>query len=253
MASKWNKGLSNLFRQPAEIETMAAVITCPECNKKFKGKEELQGKKIRCPFCKEPFVVEEELEEAEEVTVPPGAAKAKAAARKPAEKAPPAPPAKPAPASAAAKGGDDDEEGGSNPYGITHLDIAPRCPNCANEMESEQAVICLYCGYNTLTRKWGNTKKVWQLTFRDYLLHLLPGLLAATGVMLMIAGVIYYCLVLPNTPKWEWLDMLTDHESTRLWIASIALFICWGLGFFAVNRLVMNPKPPDKVKGVGRG
>src|SRR5262245_44499307 len=119
------------------------VITCPECQKQFKGKGDLQGKKIRCPFCREPFtvpVVEEERPAA------------KPAAKKPAAKA--------AAKSASAKqmAGDDDDN--PNPYGITQLDIAPRCPNCANEMESEEAVICLYCGYNTLTRTWGKTDKV---------------------------------------------------------------------------------------------
>ena len=34
-----------------------SVITCPECTKKFKGKSDLQGKKIKCPFCAKPFVV----------------------------------------------------------------------------------------------------------------------------------------------------------------------------------------------------
>jgi len=215
----------------------SAIITCPECKKKFKGKDDLQGKKIRCPFCKEPFVVEVD----EEATIPPGAG-AKSA-KKPAEKTPP----KPVPAA----GGDDDDDEfgqGSNPYGITKLDLAPRCPNCANEMESEEAVVCLFCGYNTLSRTWGKTKKVIELTFRDYFMHLLPGLLAVLGVLLFIAGTIYYCLVLPNMKKWGWLEMITDHESTRLWIASLILFICWGLGYFAFNRIVLNTKPPDKLK-----
>src|SRR5215831_3107456 len=37
-----------------------SVITCPECRKKFKGRADLQGKKIRCPFCTKPFVVPHE-------------------------------------------------------------------------------------------------------------------------------------------------------------------------------------------------
>ena len=35
----------------------AVVVACPECEKKFKPKGDVQGKKIKCPFCKEPFVV----------------------------------------------------------------------------------------------------------------------------------------------------------------------------------------------------
>jgi hypothetical protein len=192
------------------------IITCPACKKKFKGKDDLQGKKIRCPFCKEPFVVAVD----EEATIPPS------------------------------RGEDTDDEfdTGSNPYGITKLDLAPRCPNCANEMESETAVVCLFCGYNTLTRTWGKTAKVVELAFGDYLKHLLPGLIALLLVFMLIAGVIYYCMVLPTMKKWAWVDMVTDHESTRLWIAAIALGMTWGFGYFAFNRLILHTKPPDKVK-----
>ena len=45
-----------------------------------------------------------------------------------------------------------DDEEDANPYGVTALDTAPRCPDCANEMESEDAIICLHCGYNSRTR-----------------------------------------------------------------------------------------------------
>jgi hypothetical protein len=201
-----------------------AIIACPECKRKFKGKKELQGKKIRCPFCKEPFVVKRlAVDEVEAATVPPGGAKA-------------------------GTNDDDEFEQGSNPYGITELDLAPRCPNCANEMESEEAVVCLFCGYNTLTRAWGKTAKVIELTFRDYFMHLLPALVGVLLIILLIAGVIYYCLVLPGMKKWSWLDLVTDHESTRLWIAAIVLAIIWGFGYFAFNRIVLNTKPPDKVK-----
>jgi hypothetical protein len=202
------------------------IIACPECKKKFKGKDDLLGKKIRCPFCKKPFVVEE---------ASTGGGKAD---KKVAETA-----------TVAAAGETDDEfEEGSNPYGVTQLDLAPRCPNCANEMESEEAVVCLFCGYNTLTRAWGKTAKVLELTFRDYFLHLLPGLLSVLLIVLLIAGVVYYCLVLPDVKKWGWLEFVTDHESTRMWISAIVLGITWGFGYFAFNRLILHTKPPDKVK-----
>src|SRR5579864_2485051 len=100
---------------------MATLITCPECRKKFKGKGDLQGKKIRCPFCKAPFTVPEMGEAAPSK---PAAKPAKAA------KAAPKPPAFPG-----------EEDDNPNPYGVTELDLAPRCPNCANEMESEEAVV----------------------------------------------------------------------------------------------------------------
>src|SRR6516164_9291454 len=160
------------------------VITCPECSKQFKGKGDLQGKKIRCPFCREPFTVPE----AEEEKPAP-----KPAAKKPAAKAGIKAASKSAPTKPTA--GEDDDN--PNPYGITKLDIAPRCPNCANEMESEEAVICLYCGYNTLTRTWGKTDKVIEMTGGEHFMWLLPGLACALAIFLMVIFLILYCLVLP--------------------------------------------------------
>ena len=132
----------------------APIITCPACTKKFKGKEGIEGKRIKCPLCATPFVV-------------PGK---------------PAPQAK---AGAAAVSGEDgeimlkEEEPGpqvqaqqqdqrtgwnpededANPYDLGEFDERVRCPNCAKLMESEKAVICIYCGYNTMTREWGKTTK----------------------------------------------------------------------------------------------
>src|SRR2546421_8696495 len=44
-------------------------ITCPSCAKKFKSKADLRGKRIRCPFCSESFIVPldmlEEVDEAD--------------------------------------------------------------------------------------------------------------------------------------------------------------------------------------------
>src|SRR5262245_6902140 len=41
----------------ARSSMASAVITCPKCVKKFKGRDDLAGKKIKCPFCAHPFVV----------------------------------------------------------------------------------------------------------------------------------------------------------------------------------------------------
>jgi len=206
------------------------VITCPECNKQFKGKGDLQGKKIRCPFCREPFTVP--VSEEEKPAPKP-------AAKKPAAKA--------AAKSPAAKAMAEDDEDNPNPYGVTELDLAPRCPNCANEMESEEAVVCLYCGYNTLTRTWGKTAKVIEMTGGEHFMWLLPGLACALAIFLMVIFLILYCLVLPYYSRGEWYEF-SDHESLRMWTTTIMLSIMWGLGYFAFNRLVLNPKPPDKVK-----
>src|SRR5262245_54886849 len=123
----------------------AAIITCPECTKRFKGKASLAGKKIKCPFCKEAFVVPKDI--ASSATGVTAMAPAKEE-RKPIRF--------------------DDEDDNPDPYAVTALDIAPRCPNCANLMADEKAFICLYCGYNTLTRTWGKTEKVVGFVPGDY-------------------------------------------------------------------------------------
>ena len=207
------------------------IITCPKCEKQFKGKGNLAGKKIRCPFCKEPFTVPETEEEP---------------ASKPAAKKPAAKPAAKAPAAKKSMADDDDDDN-PNPYGVTKLDLAPRCPNCANEMQSEEAVICLFCGYNTLTRTWGKTEKVIAMTGSEHFLWLLPGLICVTTILLLIVFLIVYCLVLPYYSQGQWYEF-SDHESMHMWFSAIFLSVMWGLGYFAFSRLVLNPKPPDKVK-----
>src|SRR5689334_11651000 len=36
-----------------------SIITCPKCTKKFKGREELIGRKVRCPSCGHGFIVQD--------------------------------------------------------------------------------------------------------------------------------------------------------------------------------------------------
>ena len=199
------------------------VITCPECTKKFKTKTDVAGKKIRCPNCQKIFAVP---------PAPPDAEAVQAAA--------------PISGSSAVPGRatwDDDED--DNPYVVKEQDLKPRCPNCANEMADKNATICLYCGYNTLTREWGKTEKVIGHTAGDYVKHLLPGFFSFAFVVLVACALMYYCVVSPiqfRGNKWlEW----TDHESLRMWSTFIAMFIMWGAGYFAYKRLLIEPKPPD--------
>jgi DNA-directed RNA polymerase subunit RPC12/RpoP len=205
----------------------STVIACPECQKKFKGREELEGKKVKCPACGHPFIVK---------TGGPG---------KP-DSAPP-PPAAP---KAAKKLWDEEEDQDSNPYGVTHLDLAARCPHCANLMASEDAVICLYCGYNTQTRQLGSTKKTIQHTGGERFLWLLPGLACVAGIIFLINVAIFYCLALPGLlDKTSWAEDVFDAESTRLWLAVLpSLAMMWGLGYFGFKRLVLEPTPPEKEK-----
>ena len=176
------------------------------------------------------------------------AASAAAAKGKPAGKGrPPAPQA--AKAGASPPVDDEDEYGGqANPYGVTDLDLAPRCPHCANEMESEDAIICLHCGYNTETREIGHTTTVVAITGGEHFMWLLPGLLSGLGVVFLGVSCLFFSVMLPMilSPK-SWLTFL-DHESMRMWMALICLAGMSGMGRFAYKRLIMEPKPMEKKK-----
>jgi predicted Zn finger-like uncharacterized protein len=205
---------------------VSMVISCPECKKKFKGKEGLEGKTVRCPSCKHSFVVKGIAEEA--------AAPSKKAA--------------PAAGEKKTKVEWTEEDENSNPYGVTDLDITPRCPHCANPLESEKAVICLYCGYNTHTRESGGVKKTFANTGQEHFLWLLPGLLCALAILIFINALIYLCLYVPELLDRDSWVIMFDHESIRLWSVVFSLFIMWGMGFFAFRRLILHPLPPEKVK-----
>ena len=123
-------------------------IRCPECNGKFKATRDKEGKKIRCPLCNEPFRVSAMMMSVPKVAKEVGIK----TAAKAAGTAPPAPPK--APPSAA---DDDDSDDDGNPYGMIEVKVAPRCPSCAKELRSEKDVVCVYCGYNNLTREIGET------------------------------------------------------------------------------------------------
>jgi hypothetical protein len=227
------------------------VISCPACQKKFKGRSDLQGKKVRCPSCQHTFLVEamatdqvgadEQPAKARAATVaPPKPPPMPKAPTKPAAKPkPPPPPSKPV--------DDDDEEGGENPYGVTELDLAPRCPHCAEEMESADAVICLFCGYNTLTREIGHTSTVIAATGGEQFMWLLPGILNALSVVFLTVFCLWFSLALPEMSKGTKVAFL-DHESMRMWATLIALAGMWPAGFFAYKRLIMEPRPPEKKK-----
>jgi hypothetical protein len=227
----------------------APIITCPACTKKFKGKEGLEGKRIKCPLCATPFVV------------PGGAAEqVKAGAPEPKVKK---------------SGGDlpiklQEEEGtapaaqkpqqrvtwdaaddNKDPYKLGDFDLRSRCPNCANLMASEDAVICVFCGYNTQTREWGQTVKAVAVTPGQHFLHLLPGLIFALMLVIFTYGLLFFCLELPRFVlgvSWaEWLD----HESVRMWIIGISLAFMWAFATIAYRRLLINPKPKEREKQVG--
>ena len=212
----------------------APVISCPECHKKFKSKADVGGKKIRCPFCKE-------------VIVAAGAVASTAIQAKGKGVAVPSKaddPDAPIPVLGLSKPAENEEEN-DNPYGVTHLDLSPRCPNCANEMESADAIVCLHCGYNTMTREWGKTEKTIATSGGRHFLHLLPAILAILFVIFQTASMLYYCLVMPYHVAGTFMAW-TDHESMRMYTVMFTMLDIWPLGYYAYRRIVLNPKPMEK-------
>jgi predicted Zn finger-like uncharacterized protein len=240
----------------------AATITCPECHKTFKGKVELDGKKVRCPRCQEVFKVQ--MGETLKVDLG-GAQEREAIKAAPAKKSRPAPlpesepdavPPPPEPVATAkppapppAPGLDLDlqDEDNPNPYGVTTIDLRPRCPNCANPLEDDEAVVCLHCGYNTQTRAAVRLKKTVETTHGDRFSWLMPGFISAGGMLLLILLLLFYCVTMPDILG----DSFLVSESVRMWLTLILLAVMWPLGRYATNRLVFNPTPPEKVKSEG--
>lgn len=217
----------------------APIITCPACTKKFRGKEGITGKRIKCPLCATPFVVSEAVAaqakvdaDAESGDGPGFQLKAEEATAKPLKKE---------------RVTWDKEDENSNPYALGQFEDFPRCPNCANRLDHAKAVICLHCGYNTQTREWGKTVKTMGVTGAQHVAHLLPGIFFLIMLMLFIYGILFFALSLPplvvNT--WAW---FFDHESMRMWIIGLLLLFMWAFGMLAFRRLVINPKPKEKEK-----
>lgn len=219
---------------------MAATVTltCPECDKQIKAPAAVLGKKIRCKDCGATFAATAPEDEEDQ-------GKSKTPAKKPV-KGPgkPPPPKKGAPAkpAKAGKSGEDDD---ANPYGVTTDNLANRCPDCANEMESEDAVVCLHCGYNTMTRTKARTRKVQEQTGGDIFLWLLPGIACVIVILILLTFDIVYCVMIE---RWidpdAWYSFLAS-LGTKIWLVVPSLFFVFFLGRFAVKRLIIDNKPPE--------
>jgi DNA-directed RNA polymerase subunit RPC12/RpoP len=207
------------------------LITCPECKKQVKGPATLVGKKVRCKACDHTFMV----------TAAP-TQKAVPQAKSTKTKAP-----------ATAEDLDSDERE-KNPYQITDVSLTYRCPQCAAEMPSQDAIICLNCGYNTQTRQRMRTIKTYAHTPLDWILWLAPGVLCVIAVVL-VAGFIVFLWVPVGLPtvhaknKDAWWSCENDlFNYQQIWGSFIAALGGWVALKFAFKRLVLHPRPPEKYK-----
>jgi hypothetical protein len=215
------------------------LLVCPKCGKQIKAPENALGKKVRCKFCQAAFVA----------STGGGKAPPAKSAKPPAGKGSAKPPAakdtnKPARLRL------DDEDDDPNPYILQDMSLAPRCPDCANEVEEGQ-VICLSCGYNLRTREKAKTRKVYDQTFMDYFLWLLPGIACALSVFILIGFNIWYLMKIDEVVSWEndsfFLGMWTI-RGIKLWVVIMSLGLIWFAGKFAVKRLIFHPRPPEVEK-----
>lgn len=213
------------------------AVTCPKCDKKFKPKAEVKGKKIKCPYCLHAFAVPGGKEEKD---AKPAKVKASEAKAKP-EEPKPAAPVEP---EAAEKPPVDSFESDPDPYGVKTQDLTPRCPVCATEMASANAIICLKCGYNTLTRVMGKTEKTLGVTTQQHFMHLLPALGAAGFTFFAVVFLLYYALVSPFHVEKTMFEF-TDTEAIRMWTTVIFLGWIWGAGSFCFKKFFEEPMPDE--------
>lgn len=210
---------------------MAATIavTCPECHKQINAPAELAGKKIRCKGCEHVFTVK-----APPAARPDPKAKAKA-------KTKPQAPARARPA------GEDQED---NPYGVNETELPPRCPHCAADLDTRDAVLCLNCGYNLQTREFMRTKKVVERTAGDWILWLLPAILSVVVALAIIGFDIFYIFFVepPTDADWEAsaFKWIVKWGGIKIWVVIFTLIGLFQALRFAIRRLVFNPVPPEK-------
>jgi DNA-directed RNA polymerase subunit RPC12/RpoP len=191
----------------------APIIVCPECEKKFRAKADLSGKKIKCPFCSESFVVPIKDEKAD----------------------------KNAPVALAA--GDDEDS--IDPYGVTTVDLVPRCPNCTQEMGAHE-IVCLACGYNTMTRAWGKTTKTIGVTHQRQIVYLLPALGAAAFSLFFI---LFWLVMYIFLPDWvagkDWWWTMCATEACNLCVGIPFFFLFWWAGMYCFQKFIEKPIPDE--------
>jgi predicted Zn finger-like uncharacterized protein len=207
---------------------MATLITsCPECKKQIKVPAEIAGKKIKCKACGTIFV-------ATSTAVRP-------APSRPGGEAKPKQPETYKPV--------DDDDGDGKPYDVTEIDLTPRCPYCAHEFEEEDQVICLNCGYNTVTRQMGKIRRIRDITGWDWFWWLLPAILCVLLFFICLFGAIDHLtwFLFKEELTAEMDPMVKPCISCwHLWLSIFCIWIMYLTGKYSIKRLIFHPKPPEE-------
>lgn len=228
------------------MATSGIRITCPDCQQQMTVPDSVRGKKVRCKGCGGVVPV-------------PGAPIKDTRVR-----------TEQAQAKAAASAAEEEATIAKNPYGVTEMSLAPRCPHCAYELEPPDARICLHCGYDMIQRNRQPSIKTYERTFGDWSLWLLPGIGCLLAFFAIIGFCIYYHYYLPSDLFSRWdqnysaargdrfetvsktLDeswtALMFHPGIEVWLYVICLWLMWKCAKFAFRRLVLNYLPPEKLQ-----
>ena len=241
----------------------ALDIMCPNCDKAMKVPDTAVGKKIRCKGCEHVFVVPEPPPPAAKALpsefrkAAPGKAKA---AKKKAEEPPPEEEPLPVAADAPLPFKDDDDEDGPKEYGVVKEGEIPRCPHCAVELDPPDTKVCLNCGFDMRQRRRHSSKKVYEHTQGDYIMHWLPAII---WLVVMIALIVVTVICFLRMRGWLVGSFLDKEEKNAVtgepefYIGSgcfvmvvtlITLAVCVSGGIFSYKRLVLNWRPPEVEK-----
>jgi hypothetical protein len=235
-------------------------VKCPTCGKTLKVPAALAGKKVKCKGCDTAFTV-----------AAPGGARpaaksvgaALAAGAKAGAKPAHAPPPPPEPEKPKSPFLDDDEEldeqGRVKAMEVIRESDVPRCPHCTKELDPPDAVVCVHCGFNNVTRVKTETKRVYETEAADWAGHLAPGVFA---LLLAVGLIVVDVLCFLNMSNWLEGSFLEMDEKDILGnkkmyvkpgafttlIIAFSLLLILPMGRFAFRRLVLNYKPEEKVK-----
>jgi len=126
----------------------------------------------------------------------------------------------------------------------------PRCPNCVQELESEDQVICLNCGFNNRTRTLNRVKRIQHKGFVDYLKwYAYPIfctiMIVITASLLVLYYVRYRSWAIDNRAE-DTVAWLLANQVSQIYIWVAALTVFWKCGKPAVMRFIVNPHPPEE-------
>jgi len=234
---------------------MATVdVSCPNCEKTLKVPPSVFGKRVKCKYCEQPFVVRDpdEAVASAKPTKPgkPGKVSAKPAA------SPPPPPAPEKPKSPFL---DDDDEADARKIEVVIDDLDPRCPHCAQLLDPPDAKVCLHCGFNNMTRERAEQKTVWQPDAQDWIMHLLPGIIA---LVICIALLVLNIIAFIQMREWLGGSFLESDDvdaagrkkmhihpgAFKFLILGISIPIFVPAVKLAYKRLILDYRPPEQIK-----